>query len=44
MIIFFIVLAALIAFLGWAAHKQRRRGGSNRPEESGRDKGMTYLP
>jgi hypothetical protein len=40
-----IVIAALIAlFLGWVARLQRRRGGGIRPEEGGRDKGMTHLP
>lgn len=39
-----VVVALLVLLIGWASVLQRRRGGTARPEETGRDKGMTYLP
>jgi len=38
-----VIVVLLVLFIGWAAVLQRRRGGSARPEELGRDKGMTGL-
>lgn len=39
-----VIAGVLVLLIAWTSVLQRRRGGSARPEETGRDKGMTYLP
>jgi hypothetical protein len=38
-----VIVVLLVLFIGWGAVLQRRRGGTSRPEELGRDKGMSGL-